>query len=143
MAEKIRPHMKVFLIMLVTVMTAVICSAFSSQPHYTWFTEKRTAKMENRFSIEVTDNIKLCEYKMSEFPAVRNSEKRSEYEYRLCLETDSIEKFMAENINGIITEKYDNMSFSYRNNDNQSVYAEISKSDGKENYSVTFVIVDI
>lgn len=99
--------------MLVVVMFAVICFAFTSQPHYTWFTEKRTAKMENRFSIEVTDNIKLCEYEM------------------------------AENVNGIITEKYDNMSFSYRNNDNQSVHAEITKTNSKENYNVTLVIVDI
>lgn len=53
------------------------------------------------------------------------------------------EKFMTENVTGIMTGKYDNMSFSYRNSDNQEVHAEIAKADGKENYSITLVIVDL
>lgn len=95
-----------------------ILNCLNSQPHYTRFTEKRTARMENRFSIEVTDNIKLCEYEMSESPNYRNPDARPEFKYRLCLETENPEKFMTENVNGIITQKYDNMNFSYRNKDN-------------------------
>lgn len=136
--------MKAVLIVTVAIMFAVvICFSLSSQPHYTRFTEKRTAKMENRFGIEVTDNIKLCEYEMSKSQVYGNSKKRPEFKYSLCLETDDPEKFMTENVTGIMTGKYDNMSFSYRNSDNQEVHAEITKADGKENYSITLVIVDL
>lgn len=135
--------MKAVIILSVIVIFAVVCFSFSSQPHYIWFTEKRTSKMKNRFGFEVTGNIKLREHKTSEFPNYRNSGKCPKFEYSFNPETDSIEKFMTENVTSIITEKYGNMSFSYRNSDNQSVHVEISKPDGKENYSIALVIVDL
>lgn len=112
----------------------------TSQPHYTRFTENRTERMENRFSITVTDNIKLREYEMSE---CGKPDSRPEFKYCLCLETDDIEKFMTENVSGTITRKYNNMNFEYRNTDNQVVHAEVCKTDSRKNYSITLVIVDL
>lgn len=125
---------------VVALLFGGLISVITSQPHYTRFTEKRTERMENRFSITVTDNIKLREYEMSE---CRKPDSRPEFKYCLCLETDDIEKFMTENVSGTITRKYDNMNFEYRNTDNQAVHAEVCKTDNRKNYSITLVIVDL
>lgn len=104
------------------------------QPHYTWFTEKRKEKMEEKFSITVTDNIDLREYRQLEF--------LTQLDYTLYLYTDDLEKFMEENINGTITEKYDGDSFGYKGKDGQAVVADVFKNDSKENYSITLNIID-
>lgn len=134
----------VFILFAAGVLTfGVIISAVTCQPHYTWFTERRIARMEDRFSIAVTENIKLLEYEMSEFPDYRNPDSRPEFEYRLCLETKKPEKFMTENVRGIITEKYADMNFTYRNKENQAVHAEVCRNDSSEAYRITLVIVDL
>lgn len=102
------------------------------QPHYTRFTKNRIAKMEDRFSITITENIKLREYR--QIVLIQS-------DYRLYLDTNDLEKFMEKNVKGeIIKRNSDSMDFMYRGMDGQEVFAEVCKTDSKESYSITLSI---
>ncbi|MDE6091550.1 MAG: hypothetical protein K2F73_01995 [Ruminococcus sp.] len=103
-------------------------------PHYTWFTKNRKARMEEKFSIVITDNIKLREYSEFEF--------LTQLDYTLYLDAYDLEKFMEENVNGTITEKYDENDFAYKGADGQKINVDVYKSDSKDNYSITLNISD-
>ncbi len=103
-------------------------------PHYTWFTKNRKARMEEKFSIVVTDNIKLREYQEFEF--------LTQLDYTLYLDAWDLEKFMEENVKGTITEKYDENNFAYKGADGQKINVDVYKNDSKDNYSITLNISD-
>lgn len=103
-------------------------------PHYTWFTKNRKARMEEKFSIVITDNIKLREYEEFEF--------LTQLDYTLYLDAYNLEKFMEENVNGTITEKYDENDFAYKGADGQKINVDVYKNDSKDNYSITLNISD-
>lgn len=103
-------------------------------PHYTRFTKNRKAEMEEKFSITITDNIKLRKYKDSSFLA--------QLDYTLYLYADDLETFMTENINGTVTEKYDNGNFRYERNHGKEVFVDVDKRDNKDYYSITLNISD-
>ncbi|MDE6665591.1 MAG: hypothetical protein K2K14_05295 [Ruminococcus sp.] len=103
-------------------------------PHYTWFTKNRKARMEEKFSIVITDNIKLREYSELEF--------LTQLDYTLYLDAYDLEKFMEENVNGTITEKYNENNFAYKGADGQKINVDVYKSDSKDNYSITLNISD-
>lgn len=103
-------------------------------PHYTWFTKNRKARMEEKFSIVITDNIKLREYSEFEF--------LTQLDYTLYLDAYDLEKFMEENVNGTITEKYDENDFAYKGADGQKINVDVYKNDSKDNYSITLNISD-
>lgn len=103
-------------------------------PHYTWFTKNRKAKMEEKFSIVITDNIKLREYRQLEF--------LTQLDYTLYLYAYDLEKFMEENVKGTITEKYDENNFAYKGADGQKINVDVYKNDSRDNYSITLNISD-
>lgn len=145
MAEKnsniLTKFRKVFVILSAMVMlTAGVLFIAYDRPHYKLFTEKRKSQMQEIFDITVTDNIKFREFEMSESD-YQKPKSGKEYLYRLCLETDDLNKFMTENINNLTMQKYDNMDFSYTTGNNQSVHAKVLKND--RNYNITLEIVDI
>lgn len=106
------------------------------QPHYTWFTKSRKAKVEDIFSIKVTDNIKLKDYYGEDF--FDNAQYLYVYTY-------DPEKFTEENVNGTITEKYDSSdyikyyigSFRYTGTDSKEVLVQISKYDNEDYYRIS------
>lgn len=106
------------------------------QPHYTWFNKNRKAKMEDIFSIKVTDNIELRNYYGEDF--------FDNFQY-LYIYTYDPEKFTEENVNGTITEKYDSSDsrkyyiggFRYTSTDSQEVLVQISKYDNEDYYRIS------
>lgn len=101
MQEKNKPVSNLFkgiiiFFAVVAVLYGSLIFIIICQPHYTRFTENRIAKMEDKFSITITDNIKLREYRQLVL---------IQYDYRLYLDTDDLEKFMEDNVNGDITKK--------------------------------------
>ena len=123
-------------VIILLVSGALIIGGFifiiTYEPHYTWFTNKRKEKMNKMFSITVNDNIELREYREFEFLTQRNSS--------LYLYTYDLEKFMEENINGTITEKYEGDDFKYIGEESQIVYVDVFEND--KNYSITLNIRD-
>ncbi|MDE6780530.1 MAG: hypothetical protein K2J40_03605 [Ruminococcus sp.] len=107
----------------------IVILLFLHNTHYVWFTDNRRAKMQDIYSIQLTDNIKLCDYKEDGMLANMT--------FSLRLRTYNLEKFMTENIKGTITEKYENGNFSYKGRYNEEVFADIEKRDSKDYYSIT------
>lgn len=102
---------------------------FTYNPHYTWFTKNRKAEMEEKYNITITDNIKLHEYK--EYGMLAN------IDYVLYLYADDLGKFMEENVNGTITEKYDDNDFSYKGTDGEKVFVSVTKYDNEDRYRIS------
>ncbi|MDE5771320.1 MAG: hypothetical protein K2I06_06790 [Ruminococcus sp.] len=106
------------------------------QPHYTWFTKNRRTKMEDIFSIRVTDNIRLENYRGEDF--------FDDTQY-LYLYAYDLEKFKEENVNGTITEKYDSSDsikhyiggFRYTGTGSQEVLVQIFKYDNEDYYRIS------
>lgn len=117
------------LAIVMALLVAGVIFIVNYQPHYTVFTKNRRAKMQDMYSIQLTDNIKLCDYKEDGMLANMT--------FSLRLRTYNLEKFMTENIKGTITEKYENGNFSYKGRYNEEVFADVEKRDSKDYYSIT------
>lgn len=120
---------------------------------YNFFTGKRTERMEEKFSITVTDDVKLEKYSEIEL--------LTQYDYHLYLEVDDYKKFIKENINGEIilmrengieynfeenTEETlsedvsDDIFYKYKGEDNQIVYVDVYYSERTEKYNLSLNI---